>query len=441
MIVQRALDRFYEDKAPDSIPESLPLVEEFCEKKLSREAFAGIDVLFIQHHLGPLVPRVSAMRRCGLDASRCWFVDIPYSTHNRVRDELERMGCPKDQMVTPFDDPIAPYSRRQLERVESLISTLAAQGHSRILVIDDGAYFVRTLDYMLPRNKGLVMLFKERGTFLVEQTTRGHCYLEEAQEAKEMLKLLGMPVVSIARTNTKYALESPFIGAAVSRGMIRTLSESGRLTKGLGNVLVIGFGAVGMATTRELSKLQLHDSIDVYDIKWKTLKKSIEDVGANPLRTFPEHGSYDTVLGCTGHAAIHTVKQMGILAENAVLASGSSAAIEFNREKFIDLAYKRDDDNFFVVEPEKTRNAGIHATIGMQLGDKRFSFLNAGFPVDFDGRVECVPHLLIQLTHGMLVAAANETLAKPPGFHRLNMQDDNWFFNEGLKWVKSYSDQ
>ena len=88
-VIQKALETFYEDRNLCVIPDSLPLVEEFCEAKLASGIFADLDVLFIQHHLGPFIPRVRALFDYGLEASRCWFVDIPYSTNSRVRGELK----------------------------------------------------------------------------------------------------------------------------------------------------------------------------------------------------------------------------------------------------------------------------------------------------------------------------------------------------------------
>lgn len=439
-IIQKALRRFWDSELTEELPESLPLVAEFCKNRLASETFASIDVLFIQHHLGPFIPRLRAMLNHGLEVSRCWFVDIPYSTNKRVYEELGKMGFPGNQRCKPFDDPIAPYSRRQLERVAYLIRLLANQANKRrLLVVDDGAYFIRTLSHLLSRDRELVMSFKERGTYVVEQTTRGHRYLEK-KEGEEMLKSLNVPAVSIARTYTKYDLESPFIGAAVSRGVVRALRKSGRSGNGLGRVLVIGFGPVGQATTEQLLELKPEKPIHVYDKKWKRLQKEIEKTGAHALQGFPEEGSYNCVLGCTGYASF-PIKKIGILANNAVLVSGSSAAVEFNREKFIDLAYKNDKDDFYVVEPEKTRQAGIHATIDMQKGNRRFSFLAAGFPVNFDGCLECLPHLIIQITHGLLLAASQETLFKEPGLHKLNYDDDNWFYKWGLHWIERYSAQ
>jgi hypothetical protein len=297
---------------------------------------------------------------------------------------------------------------------------------------------MRALNRLFPRDKEFVLGFREQPTHIVEQTTRGHRYLER-DETKALLKLLNIPAVSIARTETKYALESPFIGAAVSRAVRRSLEESGRIRKGLGRSLIIGFGAVGSATACELMSLKTDEPIHVYDKKWKDFRPAIEKIGAQALKAFPNRGPYDTVFGCTGYASF-PLNKVCILSNDAILVSGSSAAIEFNREKFIDLAYRSDKDDFFIVEPEKSRRLGIHASLEMQKGDIRFSFLNAGFPVNFDGRMECLPYLIIQITHGLLLAAAKESLnsGTKPGFHNLNRQDDQWFKEHGLFWIDRY---
>jgi hypothetical protein len=438
-IILKALKKFYKDEIPETISESLPLVEEFCEENFPPQLFADSDVLFVQHHLGPFIPRLRTMFQYGLEPSRCWFVDIPYSTNASVSEELRKLGCPKVQMAEPFNDPIAPYSKRQLERVEFILRLYAnRERKKRLLVVDDGAYFVRTLTWLIPRDKELVLGFKDHPTYIVEQTTRGHRYLERG-ETKTLLKLFKIPAVSIARTETKYALESPFIGAAVSRAVKRSLEESGRIRKGLGSVLIIGFGAVGSATTCELTSLKTEKQIHVYDKKWKEIRPMIEKTGAKALKAFPNEGPYNTIFGCTGYASF-PLNKVGILSHDALLVSGSSAAVEFNREKFIDLAYRNDKDDFFIIEPEKSRRLGIHACLEMQKGDIRFSFLNAGFPVNFDGRMECLPNLIIQITHGLLLAAAKESLnsGNRPGFHNLNRQDDQWFKEHGLSWIDHY---
>jgi S-adenosylhomocysteine hydrolase len=439
-IIQKAKTRFYGEEQPTEIPQFMPLVRELCEEffEPDHRFFANVDALFIQHHLGPFGAKIREMCNYGLDPSRCWFVDIPYSTNTQVVAELKR-HYPAAQMPELFDDPIQPYSRRQIERVEYFISDLAHHGNSKILVIDDGAYFTRALNHISLRDKELLKRFRERGVYLVEQTTRGHEYLKR-ESSRELLKYLRISAVTVARAKTKRYLEAPFIGVAVARRMIKSLGKEGRLAN-LGRVFLLGFGVVGKATLIELNKLHIEGAIDVYDIKWNKLAKDIRSCHANPLKVFPKHGKYNTVLGCTGKAAVHDQDQLDILADDAVLASGSSAAIEFNREKLVDLAYLNERDDFYVMDPEKTRRRGIHATVKMHLNEKEFSFLNAGFPVNFDGGLECLPTLLIQLTHSMLLAAAHQTMKqKKMGLHGLNPKYDEWISERGMRWIERYAD-
>jgi hypothetical protein len=70
----------------------------------------------------------------------------------------------------------------------------------------------------------------------------------------------------------------------------------------------------------------------------------------------------------------------------------------------------------------------------MRCGAREFTFLNAGFPVNFDGSVECIPTLLIQPTHGILVAAAYQTLNQELGLHALDPVSDDWFHKHELDW-------
>ena len=436
-ILQKALDKFTDWEIDDQLEESLPLVDEFCKNRLENEIFFDLDILFIQHHLRPFIQRLKSMKNSGMDFSRCWFVDIPYSTNNRVKDVLRELQVPESHVPKAFEDPIAPYSRRQIERVAHIIKSIANRRKGKLLVIDDGAYFIRTLNYLLTRDKQLVASFKEPKTCIVEQTTRGHRYLE-SEEGKKMVDYLSAPVVSMARSFTKCNLESPFIGAAVSKRVKKKLNEMGRLEDGLGKVLVIGFGCVGQETVKMLSKFKLDQPINVYDKAWKKLRGDIENMGAKALPRLPKKGSYDSVFGCTGYASF-PVKKVRILADNAIMVSGSSAAIEFNREQFIDIAYKNDEDEFYIINPENTRNAGIHTDIQMQWGDKRLSFLNAGFPVNFDGKLECLPGRIIQITHALLLAASQETLKIEPGFHKLNDIDDDWTYKNGLLALQAFS--
>jgi hypothetical protein len=78
---------------PESPPEELPLLEKLQHRLQGTKPFANIDVLYIQHHLGPLIGRLNAMKASGLDPHRTWFVDIPYSTNDDVVEKLGVRGA------------------------------------------------------------------------------------------------------------------------------------------------------------------------------------------------------------------------------------------------------------------------------------------------------------------------------------------------------------
>jgi hypothetical protein len=55
------LSKFDEEIIPTVPPENLPLLDEMRKSFPDNEAFTDVDVLFIQRHLGPFVPRLKAM--------------------------------------------------------------------------------------------------------------------------------------------------------------------------------------------------------------------------------------------------------------------------------------------------------------------------------------------------------------------------------------------
>jgi glutamate racemase len=425
LVIERALENFDSFQIADSPPENLLLLQKLRHRLQENKPFANIDVLFIQHHLGPLIGRLHSMIECGLDPNRSWFVDIPYSTNTEVVEKLGELGFPLHQRTARFDDPLSNYDFSQAQRVLSLMEAFAKREDPRpVLVIDDGAYFARYLNSMNICSPNLLESYV--GTSIVEQTTRGHRYL--CNESLEVIMRCNLSVVSIAKCKTKREFEGPFIGAAVSRAMERRIGEK-RICNAK-HIAVIGCGVVGEATVKEIIRICPDVNIDVVDIdvsaREKVSRLSEHCEGLPQLRDYRE---YDIVLGCTGYNSFH-VDQRKLLADNAVLASGSSAAIEFNRARFIELADR--DDNIEIVNRIETISQGIHAPIFLrQENGSIFSFLNAGFPINFDGEIECLPTKIIQATHGLLFMASIQALSqKGPGINTINPDEDKWIFGK-----------
>ena len=265
---------------------------------------------------------------------------------------------------------------------------------------------------------------------MVEQTTRGHRYLElHYQDLKEEYRL---SLVSIARCKTKLNFESPFIGAYVSKAINRSLKPHYDNLADLKNIAVIGFGSVGQATAEEVKRRLPEASIDVVEID-KFKHDQIRALDCNPMMELSEERQYGLVVGCTGYNSFK-LDQRALLADGAILASGSSAAVEFNRAGFVELADAFPDDEIEVLNRAETRTLGIRAPITFQQeGKKRFSLLSAGFPVNFDGRMECLPYRIIQATHVLLYAASLQALrSRKPGFDPIDADVDNWILTHAL---------
>ena len=428
--IQQALENFDSMSIPESPPTTLKLLDHYRTHYDTSGIFSNLDILFIQHQLGPFVARMNATIIDGLEPSRSWFIDIPYSTNRDAQLGIQALGCPAEQFTTLFNDPLAPYAVNQQQRVLTILRRLTERLDPKpLLVIDDGAYFARALKLFSETEQELANRF--RGTAVVEQTTRGHRYLLENTES--IIKRYGLRVVSIARSESKTRFESPFIGAAVSRAIMQALESQGRFFDRINRIAVIGYGPVGQATTTALMQRRGDIPPDVIDTALDT-HAAIARAGATPYRELPLTHEYDLVVGCTGYNSFQ-LEQRHQLADGALLASGSSAAVEFNRAGFIELADRFDDDDIEVLEREATRAEGLHATIRIAQEQRRtFAFLNAGFPVNFDGRLECLPANVIQATHTLLYAAAQQAMAlTDAGFNTLDKEQDTWIEAHALE--------
>lgn len=432
--IEQALQAFYHEQIPEKVADELPLLRAYAARIPNRKIYDNTDAVFIQHHLGPFIPKIVTMVENGLDKKHCWFIDIPYSTNAEVRSTLEKLQFPADQMALPFNDPIEDYDENQSQRVSFLMLKLAKRDISRkLLVIDDGAYFARFLRKLMFHAPELKQAFAN--ACIVEQTTRGHRFLLSYGE--ELAAFFNVKMVSIARCKTKIKFESPFIGAAVARAIMNSLKNTSLLQ--IRHIAVIGFGAVGEATVNQIAAKTHGSAIDIVEVSKQKLNKIR---GLNKLfprnhfrgvRSLDTTKRYELVIGCTGYNSFR-IDQRDMLADKAILVSGSSAAVEFNRAGFVELADRYPDDELMIREKEKTRKKGIHATIRLSLeGGRTVSFLNAGFPANFDGKMECLPMRMIQATHTLLYAAAVQVLEQQKsGLSAINQKDDEWIFENAL---------
>lgn len=431
--LDNAIKNFDAEIISNEPPSKLPLLNDYKAKYIDKKYFNDTGVLFIQHHLGPFIPKVMEMREDGMDPARSWFVDIPYSTNIDTKLMLVKNGFDEKKMTTIFNDPLDDYEKNQSDRIKFLLFKLANKSDDRnLLVIDDGAYFLRFLHSANIHDPELAKIFT--GTRIVEQTTRGHRFIEN--QAEEIIKKFKLNVVSIARCDTKINFESRFIGAAVARALTNRIGDD-KLSE-MQFISVIGFGAVGRATTERLLTKSPMAKIDIIDIdKSKREEAMTLSSRITSLKSLNKKQEYELIVGCTGYTSLELADRK-LLVNGAYLASGSSAAVEFNRQGFVELADKYPDDEIEILDRKESVNHGIHADILFsQEGGKKFTFLNAGFPINFDGKMESQPPRIIQVIHTLLYSAAIQVVENynPGVLQRINEEKDHWIFNNAFNYL------
>jgi hypothetical protein len=80
-----------------------------------------------------------------------------------------------------------------------------------------------------------------------------------------------------------------------------------------------------------------------------------------------------------------------------------------------------------VHERETLATRSAHSPIRLRVVDRDVTFLNGGFPINFDGAVNCVPAQQIQLTRALMLAGAVQALeAEEVGVAPLDVETCEW---------------
>lgn len=390
----------------NTIPDidGMPLLRDFVAERKAAQPLHGVTALLIQHQLGNQGPQVDALVRLGLDPKKIYWLDIPYTSSALFRRTVqERHKIPERNFWVSRCNVLEPYAKYQFRRTQEAFQHFLRKPPGRLLVLDDGAYFLEA-----------AMAFKDRlpNIAIVEQTTRGVTKIEESAALTRYSR--AYPIVNVARSEPKLELESPWIGAAVLLSLTRHLRDLARRSPQFtvnrdSPCLVLGYGAVGRQVAAHLRSIA---KVYVSDTKRSQLDLAIRD-GFPPWDRLGQLKVSDPiefklVVGCTGRASF-SVGDHGFLDRHAVLVSASSGSVELSRSDFIDLATASDDDDIRVktsrLVPEQ-----VHQHLRMQLVDRSVVFLNAGYPINFDGRLNCIPSRYMQPTAMLMVYGAIQAL-------------------------------
>ncbi|MGY1695404.1 hypothetical protein ACI780_10865 [Geodermatophilus sp. SYSU D00814] len=403
---------------PDRVPRRLPLVDRFLAEFASGERpLAHHAALLVQHQMGTVVPMVAGLLTLGLRARDVWWVDVPYSANRTVQRHLAALGIPEPHFASPTHSLLEPYRPGQVRRVAAALVDADAvlPPGVPLLVLDDGAYVLQALA------AGLVGV--QRPLCIVEQTTRGVMHVRE--ESSVAAVAATVPVVDVAESLPKRALEGPCIGRSVWESLHRRLRERSTLTD-RSRVLVVGAGVVGRSVAQALVQVAglRRDQVAIADPApgpraWAQAAglpvwdRRSSDGG-------PSRHGLDVVVGCSGHPSFGPA-DVDEVEDGAVLASASSGDEEFSRQELLAAA---DSVTTRGSEPDA---ASVHDDLVLTFADRTVTLLNSGFPVNFDGRVNTVPPRYMQATRIAMIGAAVQAVSSgEPGLQPLDEAVVRW---------------
>jgi len=394
----------------------MPLLAEYVDSLRPRQPLAGVTALLIQHQLGNQVPMVEALIALGLEPGAITWLDVPYTSSSRVRHHLADVcRIPLDNFWVHRYRALDTYGTYQRRRVQELVRDTLRRSPERLIVLDDGAYFIEA-----------AATFKRRLPHLavVEQTTRGFIKIS----GNAALRLFGesIPIINVAGSTPKLDLESPWIGKAVSAALqhhasaLRSLRDTYSLDRST-RALVLGYGAIGQHVAKELRG---RHTVHVHEPDRRRARRAVAD-GFTPWDRTDLDTKFGLVVGCSGRRSLG-VGDYVYLEDRAILASASSGSVELSRGAFIDLAATSGADDIWI-DTQGLHEDQIHRPLFINLVDREVAFLNSGFPVNFDGRVNCIPARYIQPTSvAMVQGAVQAAAATQPGCVQLDREFCHW---------------
>lgn len=392
------------------VPESMALVDFVVDKYIEQQPLKNTTALFFQHQLANQVTMVKALIKLGLSPDRIKWIDIPYTSNFKTREELIELKL-KDFVISDNYSLLMPYASYQKNRAINAYKDILESNYEHLLVLDDGAYFLEAASYFKSRPARCV---------IVEQTSRGIKKLEKNKAMKHVLK--DIPLIDVARTPLKKELESPFIGMSVCAALDHHITPYLKKSKNKLRCLVLGYGNIGQAVVNFLRSVEgvANDHIYIYD----TDKKKTKDVPTNRKWNHSCEETFDLVVGCSGNTSFDFGDYV-LLNDNAILVSASSGAIEFNRRNILEQAQLNDLDDVWLDKSKIDHN--LHNHIPIHFPGRTVTLLNGGCPINFDGRMTVSKSSHIQVTMALMVEAAVQSTKLAKGACDIQKLDDTHF--------------
>ena len=378
--------------------EKMPLLNAVVQQHKSTQPFQDVTILLIQHQLQDSYGQISAFIELGVAPENIHWIDIPYTSFASVRTAIQRdFGVPARNFHVSTYRLDLPYREHQCRRIGQWLNTQGeALRNRRLLVVDDGAYFLEGLSYS--DGEPPVFSIVEQSQTAIKRLRTEHRFATYLQRNA---------IVNVAESEPKKRLESPMIASAIGDALMDALTRRKARRVISGRCLILGYGSIGaLVAQTAASRLGFaREKIHVYDADQSRQQEAI--VSGYPLWKRDKFSiQFHLVVGCSG-ACSFTVQDHIYLADGACLASASTGSVELSREQFVAATRVKAQDTFRMPQLERLADADIHSDLEFLIDSRRIYFLNAGFPINFDGnRIDRIPLGDIQLTAALMVRGA-----------------------------------
>ncbi len=328
----------------------LPLLK-FVNNLYKDADLSEYSLISCQHYLKTNQDMIFALMEKGLKSENIFMINKSYSYNSEIHKNFLEKGI--------FSFKYEYYSYKSFDKqfrqqIKSFIKQIRTRLKKRILIIDDGGELIRQINKL-----------KGKDIHGVEQTSSGFNKLRKVK--------INFPVVNVARSKAKLEIESPFIADLAYHKILEELKKTKNTPK---KVLIIGNGPIG----KEMKKL--------FEKKYKT---SVYDIKENEekIHEIIKEKEELLIIGCSGKISLP--KKYHKFLKKSILVSVSSSDREF-------------DSVYIRRKVEKNKNP--HKNIIT----KEIILLNSGFPITFDGSIHGTPPEKIQLTQGLMLAGAYESV-------------------------------
>lgn len=352
--------------------------------KASLGSLSDWHCLYTQHLLLSNLECIAFLEHFGLPRENIVIFGKAYSTSTDVLRLHTQLGLDTRDLGQNYDF-LEPFDNQIIRGAFMAIEDLVKKGAKKILMIDEGGILIRALSQ--------AELMHDIHISIVELTSRGADQYNLACHRH--------PIVDVARSNIKKTLEPPIIAASMLDILSQRIGKSVCLDL---PIAMIGLGAIGSAVRAGL----VSSGYEVNGYDPRALNSSVASC-VDAVR------ASKVVLSSTGRGFGLTDFLLEIEGDKTFVNCGSSD-IEFDI-----WTLRKRSDCFWEHESFENELGKLHGVVNIKTKKGAFSFLNGGFPINFDGSNDPIPEDKIQLTRAILMAGALQAAQlQRPGVYDLS---------------------